>query len=389
MSRFLSLCLTFVVATGFVTSAQAAGVNRVWYDQQADGTVLQTIQIQAPAQVYQLTFRYCDGLTCGNPQDPELDCYLNKYNPQFPAPPRVLTITPPPGSTAQKIFLKAGSLPGFTANYGYYDAQNQNDWNSRILANPPNLKTDGNVVLNFRQPNFMGAFERAPSGRVCGLTDEQYQTFQKTYGNSNDDNFYQSALKVAIVWSPPNQTGLVNSNINLDGSKRDDQWVYLPTTPPKTVTLQRADPNATFLNNLFVNTGAIPTLVSSLLTQLGGTFSPESLAQALKKAGVASQTGFSWSGLQNFINSQQPPTFTAHDITAAEALRGASQGQTYLTTMTVQGKDDAGQSNVFLTDYDPQIDQVKLLTTDGKTIQIPTETYLKGQPWIMEIKANQ
>lgn len=385
-----SITLPFLIVFVFqAVPARAAGVNRVWYNQQGDGTVLQTIQMQAPTQVYRLDFRYCDGLTCGNPQDPELDCYVNKYNPQFVLPPRSLVITPPPGSSVKKVFLKAGSLPGFTGSYGYWDPYNQSGWNSSILSDAPSVGSNGSLTFNFKQPNFMGAFSRAPSGRVCGLSEEEYRAFGKTYGTTSDDNFYQSYFKLGIVWSPPTSGGLVNTMINLDGQKQENQWVYLASRSPTPLAVPKTDPNQPYLGDIFGKTGTIPTVVAGILARLGQSVNPVDLAHALEKAGVASEKGIVWDGLKNYLASQQQPTFTARDITAADALRGASSGVTYLTTFTTETKTGRVETTVFLTGFEAARDRVEFLTTEGQRLKVDTELYLRGQPWIMDIRPNQ
>jgi|GEM_PF-5451851 len=402
MRLFFRCCVVVGVSVFVFTSPQfviAAEIFRVWYDTQPDGSVIQSIMMKAPQRV-NLSFRYCDPLSCGNSADPDFDCYVGRYNPEFGGELiQSLDLKPLPGSKPSKIFLKAGSLPGFIGSYGYYDKQNPNDWNRSILSNSPVINVDGSVSLRFAQPNFMGEFQRAKSGsgRVCGLGEEEYKTFRKKYGDTNDDNFYRSYIRVSIVWSPPTQyAGIIPQNISFNGQTQQLNASYgLPPEKKKTILTEvfRQDDkkwaNTPFVGSTLAKAGTVPSVVASLLSQYGKEGDLLKITHDLEKQGISTSKGTDWNRLQEYLaTTHQLSIRSSGDMgnVTAHLLAGPA-----LVAYTRTEKGKAPQESAFLvTGYNGDKDSFTVIDPRfSKSVSMPYDELMKGNPWFGLVSKNK
>ncbi len=211
------MTLTTLVATVMVGSqpalAIAPSVHR--YETSPDGRfVTETIEFQSPASVT-LTFNYCNPLSCSGSDDPLRDCHAGFYIPNAGGEfPRTLSLSPLPGSTGTKLFLKTSSPAGVPSHYGYWEIGGTNptgDFDTgigigAILANPPTTRADGGIDLSFHSPLPPAVRSAFKPGGTCGVTEEVANQFR----NQSVDNYYTTRTKVAVVWKLAKPGSLVN-----------------------------------------------------------------------------------------------------------------------------------------------------------------------------------
>lgn len=377
----------------FVSSqfATAAEIFRVWYDTQPDGSVVQSIMMKAPQKI-NFSFGYCNPQTCGNPLDPDFDCYVGLYNPNFGDELiQSLSIKPLPGSQPRKVFLKAGSLPGFIGAYGYYDKQTTGDWNRLILSDSPVMGSDGSVSLRFTQPSFMEAFHKAKSGsgRVCGLNEEEYQAFGKQYGSTNDDNFYRSYIRVSIVWSPPSTYGgVIPQGGSFNGRDQQFNASYGPL-PEKQKKISpkvfwqddKKWANTPFVGSTLAKAGTVPSVVASLFSQYGKEGDLFKITHDLEKQGISTSKGTDWNRLQEYLaTTHQLSIRSSGDMgnVIAHLLAGPAL---VAYTRTEKGKPPQ-ESALLVTGYNGDKDFFTVIDPRfSKPVSMPYDELMRGNPW--------
>ncbi|MBI5153252.1 MAG: hypothetical protein HZA36_02225 [Parcubacteria group bacterium] len=402
MKLFLRFCIVIGIIVFTSVSSRfvsAAEIFRVWYDTQSDGSVIQSIMMKAPQRIG-LSFGYCNPQTCGNSADPDFDCYVGLYNPNFGNELiQSLDIKPLPGSQPRKVFLKAGSLPGFIGSYGYYDKQTTNDWNKSILSNSPTIGSDGSVSLRFTQPSFTEAFHRAKSGsgRICGLNEEEYRAFGKRYGSTNDDNFYRSYIRVSIVWSPPSQyAGSIQQNISFNGQNQNLNAGYgVPPEEKNNVPAKvfRQDDkkwgDTSFVGSTIAKAGTVPSTVASLLSQYGIKGDPAKIAQDLEKQGISTPKGTDWNRLKDYLStthrlsvrsSGDMGNVTSHLVT----------GPALVAYTRIQKGVPPQESALLVTGWNPNKDSFTVVDPrSSKPFSMSYDELMKGNPWFGLITKNK
>lgn len=362
-----------------------ATVGDIWTKTAADGRVTQWVEVLAPSKV-DLTFRYCDAMTCGTTENYE--CVADKWIPQFAdLLPRSLTIPALPGSRAQKIFIKAGPAPGIIATGDYFEPDDQN-FNEFVLSSAPAIGQDGSVTINFGTgytPRLGQALADLPrqGNQVCGLTEEQYKGFRSTFGTSYD-NSYRQYYKIAIVWSPPTSCCTATKPIILDGHEYNDLigWSQ-PGQRVATQHFQQTDrqwTNQLISGQEFGRVGTVPTAIAAALSGLGSSLTPPEVGQEMTKQGVWQPgTGSDWVKLQQYLKSKG---YAVQEVTLFSAKDGAGGNSQFVATYEREKNKSA---TVVLTGYEPSSNQFTALDPTRGQINLSWSELAGGNPWILQI----
>ncbi len=382
-----------------VEPTSAYDLNQYGFEQSGK-YITQTFLIQAPTLI-PLTFSYCNGLSCGNPDDPELGCYVNLYNPNFTneLPKNLIIGALPAGASTGKpvkLYAKSGQLAGPDLNYGYYDPVHTADWNKTIFRSAPVFGSDGSVTLQFSQGPF-DEFVRAklsPKGRVCGLNDEELRAFRAKYGEvfNNTD---RATIKIAIIWEMENPEYAnpvgqqLQQNLTIDTSTRVLSQTLSPSTPPqeRTKVFRQTDRQWSNLTNgetQFSETGTIPTTLANLLARYDATSDPSLVAKDLLTKGLPWETGLSWQQLANYLENDKKIHVT--ETTAFGTLQHLAQQQPVLTALTNKTKDGARESLIVIESYNPTKDRFTIIDPVRGSTTMSWQELMQGAPWFLTVQ---
>lgn len=382
---------------------------------QQGNTVTQTFLISRPTTI-PLSFSYCNGQSCGNPEDPDLACYVNLYNPNFADGfPDTITISPLGNGQPAKVFLKDGNLAGIDLKYGYYDSSHTNDWNKAILRAQPAFNADGSVTLQFNQGPIQAFknFTKSPSGRVCGITEEQLANFKTQYGTTFD-NVNSAAMKVSIVWrvENPQYANPFDQTVTINGSKQGFQPVLQSSPSPMTpqVTPQ-ADSRltvpaatSTLLDNLYGTTPKLNWLFQKMLGAqhvyaqstdvIGGSIAY--YQQSMTLNGVVDASGqIEWKNYGNYLKNVERLSVQEVDVaTMLQSLdtsatqkqfRSTALGLAALTLKQPGKPDQEGAVVIFGSDQEGNLIVGNPSVNSATPLVMPYEEFLEGNPWTLLI----
>ena len=268
--RKILMGLSFAIALAWAPPVLAMNVTQYSLEQHGN-TVTQTFLISRPTLI-PLSFSYCNGQSCGNPQDPDLACYVNLYNPSFADQfPGTFSISPLGNGRPAKLFMKSGNLAGFDLQHGYYDAKHTSDWNRSILSGSPSFGADGSVSLSFNQRPIQAFknFTTSPRGRVCGISEQELANFKAQYGTAFD-NVNSAAIKLAIVWQVdnPQYANPYDQTVTINGQSQPFKPTLTTSQP-----VSASDLSATLSS---VSSTSTQHELQSQLTQRGYVFDAQS-----------------------------------------------------------------------------------------------------------------
>lgn len=366
----------------------SAAIGDVWTKTSSDGRVVQWIEVLAPPFI-NLEFRYCDPLSCGNADNYE--CVANKYIPQFAdVLPRQISISPLPGSHAEKIFVKAGPAPGFISTGGYFDPDNPAPGNEFLLSGAPQIGSDGSVTINFGSgfnPSFTQALRALPRqrGQVCGLTEEEYKGFRNTFGN-RFDNSYRQYYKIAIVWSKPSSCCSATQEINLNEQRRANLsgWGNLSQPKPYVYTQQKGSWASQKVKDVdFAKSGTVPTAIATALSAFDYKTTPDQVGRELADRGVWQPgKGSDWGRVGEYLRSKG---LEVEEINVFTLLDRAGSGPLFFAAYDEPRGKDFVSKTIVVTDYDASQNALKAIDPTSGRRTLSLEKFLEGNPWIYQV----
>lgn len=375
--------------------------------------VSQTFLISRPTAI-SLGFGYCSSQSgCGISSDPDLPCYLNKYNPNFVDNfPDTITFSPLGDGTPARMFIKDGHVSGEDLKMGYYDKNTTQDWNSGILNNAPTFNADGSVTLKFNQGPIQAAkaFTKAASGRVCGLTAEEKTSFEQQYG-STFNNADSAAIKVSIDWQvdAPQYVNQYDQQITVNNKLQTTVQTVLPTpapalTPSNTQqsNVQTTVPAAvtTLLNSLKTNgpakTSYLPIPWLGVAYAAAPKYQLDTVQQTLTKNLVLTAAGtVDWGALTTYLGTTEKLALAESDV--ATMLRSvdseATVNQVHPTKVafvSYTAKESTGPREGALVVYGYNAASDQLIVADptsgkSKLTTMKLSTLLEENPWLLLI----
>ena len=352
------------------------------YTRTSSGDVVQSLVLTEPLTM-QLTFGYCDALSCGTSEN--IDCVGNLYIPQF-SPLLSLSVPPLPGARARHVLVSAGPAPGATALVGYDDLAGIHTVDSSLLAAPPAVAADGTLTFTFASPlraEFL-AHTRS-NGQVCGFSADQLKAFRAAHGAAYDGGV--AIIDMVIVWSPPSTTAPATQAVVLDGSDQKQAITYTAapaTAPPHAATAFRQDDSRWASTaegtSTFAAVGTVPTAVAAALSALGVTADPPTVGHDLAAAGAWKPgQGTVWSALVSYLGSK--------NVTVAEStLQAAVQGGgVFLVAESVSSGDVSRETVLAVTGYEAATDTFSVIDPTSGATSRSFDSLAGGNPWVLQL----
>ncbi|EKD56165.1 MAG: hypothetical protein ACD_58C00287G0014 [uncultured bacterium] len=365
-------CLTILLITIFPSISRAVFVN-TYYKTNADGKVTQTINLSSSQQI-PLSFSWCNPLTCGNPDHPDLGCILDLYMPQFiNSFDYELKVNAFPGAIPEKIYLKSGPIFGVTSNYGQFTNDIQNDWNKSILKEKPTINNDNSITLKFKTypTNFGFRYSSIIPNMVCGLNNQEYEAFKNKYGITYN-NFYNATQKIVVVWKAT-KYGVYNQEIDLNGSPIT---VNAIADQPEDIT-KSSKRSIKFSYNK--NYDEITNLSTNILLSSGKDVKQKDEQTNLTNAGVISNDSVSYKNFISYLNNQK---ILISEVNATDAIMSVIEKKPIWVVYSEAGTNNSVVAKI--TNYNAKNDSFKIQYINGNKANVPWNTLLKGQPWFLK-----
>lgn len=175
-----------------LTQIRPAGASLVF----GEDTVAQRVVVGGPAQVG-FGFRFCDGFTCGTPDNAV--CVSNKWIPNFGSPGlRTVRIAPLPGHRLASATISLGPSPGTVSPV---TTVGPNGGGSGPFAEGPTVEADGSLTFTIDQSADVPTLPIDPEfNRVCGLGEAERDAFVAQWGTGA--TITNATAVVDLVWEP-------------------------------------------------------------------------------------------------------------------------------------------------------------------------------------------